>query len=151
MHDPTSVILLAEDEEDDVFLIKRAFQKSLVANPVVRVRDGEEALAYLKGEGKFADRQEFPFPGFVLLDLKMPRRSGFELIEWVRSDPLLKRLPLVVLTSSKDNPDINRAYALGANTYLVKPVEFEGLIEMLRTLNCYWCMLAEKPSFPELA
>jgi CheY-like chemotaxis protein len=81
------------------------------------------------------------------LDLKMPRKNGFEVIAWVREQPGLKRLPIIVLTSSREDPDINRAYELGANTYLVKPVQFDGLVEMMRTLHLYWLMLAEKPSF----
>jgi CheY-like chemotaxis protein len=141
-----NAILLAEDDENDVFFMERAFKQAKIANPLHRVKDGEEAIAYLKGEGQYADRGEFPLPYLVLLDLKMPRKNGFELIEWVRQQPGLKRLPLVVLTSSKEDPDVNRAYELGATTYLVKPVKFEGLVEMMRTLNLYWLILAEKPT-----
>src|SRR6202008_1969122 len=140
-------ILMAEDDENDVFFIERAFKQAQIANPLNRVRDGEEAIAYLKGEGAYADRDKFPLPHLVLLDLKMPRKNGFEVIAWVRQQPGLRRLPLVVLTSSKEGPDVNRAYELGANTYLVKPVKFEGLVEMMKTLNLYWLILAEKPSY----
>jgi CheY-like chemotaxis protein len=138
-------ILLAEDEQNDVFLIKRAFQKAQLLNPVRVVSDGQEAISYLRGDGQYADREHFPLPTLVLLDLKMPRMGGFDVISWVRQQPGLKRLPLVVLTSSKDGPDINRAYELGANTYLVKPVEFDGLVEMMKNLSLYWFVMAEKP------
>ncbi|MDB6108729.1 MAG: two-component system response regulator [Pedosphaera sp.] len=138
-------ILMAEDDENDVFFLERAFKQAQIANPVIRVKDGEEAVAYLKGEGAYADREKFPLPYLMLLDLKMPRRNGFEVIQWVREQPGLKRLPLVILTSSKEDPDINRGYELGANTYLVKPVKFEGLVEMMKALNLYWLILAEKP------
>ena len=138
-------ILLAEDEQNDVFLIKRAFQKAQLLNPVRVVSDGQEAISYLRGDGQYADRERFPLPTLVLLDLKMPRMGGFDVIAWVRQQPGLKRLPLVVLTSSKDRPDINRAYELGANTYLVKPVEFDGLVEMMKNLSLYWFVMAEKP------
>lgn len=138
-------ILLAEDEQNDVFLIQRAFQKAQLLNPIRAVSDGQEAISYLRGDGDYADRERFPFPTLVLLDLKMPRLGGFDVISWVRQQPGLKRLPLVVLTSSKDGPDINRAYELGANTYLVKPVEFDGLVEMMRNLSLYWFVMAERP------
>lgn len=139
-------ILMAEDDENDVFFVERAFKQAQIANPLYRVKDGEEAVAYLRGEGQYADRDKFPIPYLLLLDLKMPRKNGFEVIAWLKQQPGLKRLPVVVLTSSKEDPDVNRAYELGANTYLVKPVKFEGLVEMMKTLHLYWLMLAEKPS-----
>lgn len=105
-------ILLAEDDENDVFFMERAFKEAQIANPLIRVKDGEEAIAYLEGSGAYADRIQFPLPYLVLLDLKMPRKNGFEVISWVREQPCLKRLPLVVLTSSKEDPDVNRAYEL---------------------------------------
>jgi|SRR5579872_1131058 len=138
-------ILMAEDDENDVFFMERAFKQANIVNPLNRAKDGEDAIAYLGGEGAYADRDKFPMPHLMLLDLKMPRKNGFEVISWVRQQPGLKRLPIVVLTSSKEDPDINRAYELGANTYLVKPVKFEGLVEMMKALNLYWLILAEKP------
>jgi CheY-like chemotaxis protein len=140
-------ILIAEDDENDVFFLERAFKQAQIANPIQRVRDGEDAIAYLQGAGAYADRDQFPLPHLMLLDLKMPRKNGFDVITWVRQQPALKRLPIVVLTSSREDPDVNRAYELGANTYLVKPVKFEGLVEMMKTLNLYWLILAEKPNF----
>src|SRR5580704_12646023 len=139
-------ILLVEDDENDVFFLQRALKQAQIANPLHRVRDGEEAISYLRGEEEFADREKFPMPTLMLLDLKMPRKNGFEVIDWVRAQPGLKRLPIVVLTSSREDPDVNRAYELGANTYLVKPVRFEGLVEMMKALNLYWLILAEKPN-----
>jgi CheY-like chemotaxis protein len=139
-------ILLADDDENDVFFLERAFKQAQIINPVQRAKDGENAIEYLGGEGIYADRAKYPLPCIMLLDLKMPKKNGFEVIEWVRAQPGLKRLPIVVLTSSREDPDVNRAYELGANTYLVKPVKFEGLVEMMRALNLYWLVLAEKPS-----
>jgi CheY-like chemotaxis protein len=139
-------ILMAEDDDNDVFFMERAFKQSQIVNPVHRVKDGEDAISYLRGDGPYDNREKYPLPQLLLLDLKMPRKNGFEVIAWVREQPGLKRLPIVVLTSSKEDPDINRAYELGANTYLVKPVKFEGLVEMMRALNLYWLLLAEKPN-----
>ena len=139
------VILLAEDDPNDVLLIRRAFQRSNVANPLQVVRDGEEALAYLSGQGAFADRERHPLPVLMLMDLKMPRKSGLEVLEWVRQQPGLKRLPITVLTSSNQSPDINRAYELGANSYLVKPAGFDSLLELVKNLDVYWLILNEKP------
>ena len=137
--------MLAEDDPNDVLLIQRAYQRTLVANPVQVVRDGEEALAYLKGEDPFSDRDSHPLPVLMLMDLKMPRKTGLEVLEWVRQQPGLKRLPIIVLTSSNQSPDINRAYELGANSYLVKPAGFDSLLELVKNLDMYWLILNEKP------
>ena len=139
------VVLLADDDPNDVFLLQRAFQKTNIANPLRVVRDGEEAMAYLGGQGQYADRQLHPLPVLLLLDLKMPRKSGFEVLRWVRQQSGLKRLPVVVLTSSNQNPDINKAFDLGANSYIVKPGGFDSLVEMVKNLNLYWLILNEKP------
>ena len=139
------VILLAEDDPNDVLLIQRAFQRNHVANPVQVVRDGDEALAYLSGQAPFADRERHPLPVLMLMDLKMPRKSGLEVLEWVRQQPGLKRLPIIVLTSSNQSPDINRAYELGANSYLVKPAGFDSLLDLVKNLDMYWLILNEKP------
>jgi CheY-like chemotaxis protein len=140
-----NLILLAEDDPNDVLLIQRAFEKTNIANPIQVVRDGEEAVAYLSGERQFADRERHPLPLLLLMDLKMPRKSGLEVLEWVRRQPGLKRLPVVVLTSSNQSPDINRAYDLGANSYLVKPAGFDSLLELVKSLDVYWLILNEKP------
>jgi CheY-like chemotaxis protein len=141
-------ILMAEDDDNDVFFLERAFKQAQITNPIQRVRDGEEAIAYLQGEGPYADRQKYPLPRFMLVDLKMPRKNGFEVIAWTRQQPGIKRLPIAVLTSSKEEPDINRAYDIGANTYLVKPVKFDDLLETVKTLSMFWFLLAK---FPDLS
>src|SRR5687768_16993926 len=101
-----ATILLAEDNENDALLMRHAFKKAGISNPLVRVRDGEEAIDYLAGHGVYADRRAYPFPALLLLDLKMPRRDGFEVLEWIKADPSLRRLPVTVLTSSDQQLDI---------------------------------------------
>ena len=140
-----TTILLAEDDQNDVMLIKRSFSKARIINPITCVDNGEQAIAYLKGEGAYADRQQYPLPFMLLLDLKLPRLSGHEVLKWLRQQPVLKRLPVVVLTSSRQPEDINRAYELGANSYLVKPVVFEEFATLMRQLQMYWLMLSEHP------
>jgi CheY-like chemotaxis protein len=138
-------VLMAEDDDNEAFFLQRAFTHEKVSNPLRRVRDGVEAVEYLRGEGPYADREKHPLPDLLLLDLKMPRKNGFEVLEWVRQQPGLKRLPIVVLTSSMQDLDINRAYELGANTYLVKPANYEALVELVRTLIQYWLVMAITP------
>lgn len=140
-------ILLVEDDPNDQLLIRRAFGKAKLVNPLRVVSDGDAAVAYLGGEGAYADRQAHPLPSLMLLDLKLPRRSGLEVLAWLRAQPApLGRTPVVVLTSSREHDDVGRAYDLGANSYLVKPVDFEGLFEMIRTAGLYWTVLNEGPS-----
>ena len=138
-------ILLVEDDPNDVRLIERAFRKAKIVNPFHVVGDGEEAISYLAGKGQYSNRAQFPLPALILLDLKLPRKSGLEVLEWVRKQPPLKRLPIVILTGSKQSSDINRAYDQGANSYLVKPVAFEEFQQMLSTLYNYWAELNKKP------
>jgi CheY-like chemotaxis protein len=140
-----AVILVAEDREDDIYLILRAFERAQVLNPIHVVRDGEEAITYLKGEGKFANRAEYPLPELLLLDLKMPRADGFEVLRWVRAQPELKALRVIVLTSSEDIRDVNRAYELGANSFLVKPGEFERFVDLSHALSGYWIWVNRAP------
>src|SRR5207245_7487111 len=130
-----SVILLVEDREDDIILIRRAFTKGNVLNPLQVVRDGDEAIAYLSGQGRYSNRAEYPLPDLVLLDLKMPRVDGFEVIRWIREQPGLKALRFVVLTSSDEMRDVNLAYQLGANSFLVKPVKFADFVQTTRALK----------------
>src|SRR5690349_7010840 len=119
-------ILHVEDDPNDILLVQRALKKTGAPSAIVSVSDGDRALAYLGGARDYADREKFPFPQLVLLDLKMPRKSGLEVLEWIRRQALLKRLPVIVFTSSKHDQDINSAYELGANSYLVKPVGFDA-------------------------
>jgi CheY-like chemotaxis protein len=142
-------ILLVEDDSNDVFLIQRAFRKAGIPNPLQVVEDGEAAVFYLAGKPPYNDRDRYPLPDLILLDLKLPRKSGLEVLEWLRQQAELKRLPVVVLSSSKENREINRAYDLGANSYLVKPVAFEALLDMVKTLNLYWLIFNQKPKLEE--
>src|SRR3954469_19027403 len=114
------IILLAEDRQDDVLLVRRALSRAGIKNPLVVVGDGEELIEYLSGSGKYANRFEYPAPDLLLLDLKMPKLDGFEALAWVRSQPALRVLPIIVLTTSEHIYDVNRAYELGANSFLVK-------------------------------
>ncbi|MDB6068000.1 MAG: two-component system response regulator [Pedosphaera sp.] len=142
----TRTILVAEDNEDDVLLLQRAFQKAGSCSSLQFVPNGEEALSYLKGEGHYSDRQEFPFPSLLLLDLKMPRKSGLEVLASVRADRHLKRLTVVVFTSSDQPRDIDLALELGANSYLVKPPTQEALIALLQRVEDYWLNLNHRSS-----
>ena len=141
----TGIILLAEDEEDHVLLIRRAFTQAHILNPLHVVRDGEQAIAYLAGKGLYANRSEFPLPTLLLLDLKMPRKNGFQVLEWIRSQPTLRGLRVVVLTSSDSIRDVNQAYQLGANSFLVKPADFEQFMAVIRALEGYWIWMSEAP------
>jgi CheY-like chemotaxis protein len=141
----TGVILLAEDREDDVVMIRRAFRQAYVSNPLHVVSDGAEAISYMKGEGKYRNREEFPLPDLMLLDLKMPRVDGFEVLKWIREQPSLAALRVVVLTSSEDLRDVNRAYKLGANSFMVKPVDFEDVVHMSQFLTKYWLGMSKVP------
>jgi len=138
-------VLLVEDDPNDVLLIRRAFEKARILNPFKVVHNVEEAVSYLKGEGRFANRGEYPLPILIILDLKMPRMSGLEFLQWLSEEPAMKRIIVVVLTSSNEAPDINLAYELGANSYLVKPVQFDDLMRIVRELHLYWLVLSEKP------
>ena len=140
-----AVILLAEDREDDILLIRRSFREGTILNPLHVVRDGEEAIAYLQGEGKYSNRAEYPLPHLLLLDLKMPRKDGFEVLQWIRQQPGLAALRVVVLTASEDIRDVNVAYRLGANSFMVKPMDFEHVLEMSKVLRQYWLTMDKAP------
>jgi CheY-like chemotaxis protein len=139
------IILLAEDREDEVVLMRRAFAKANFLNPLYVVPNGEEAIAYLEGEGKYANRDEYPLPSLLLLDLKMPRKNGFEVLEWIRQQPSLNALRVVVLTASDEVRDVNRAYQMGANSFLVKPVDFAHFVEVTQALKGYWLWMSREP------
>ncbi len=139
-------VLLVEDDPNDILLIQRAFRKADLVNTTMQViQDGDTAVDYLQGVGDYADRDRYPFPMLILLDLKLPRRSGHEILGWLRQQPQLKRLPVIILTSSQQNTDVNRAYDLGANSYLVKPVGLTALVDVIKMIKMYWLLLNESP------
>jgi two-component system response regulator len=138
-------ILLVEDNPKDVRLALHAFQKHNLANAVRVARDGVEALDYLFGTGPFAGRDTAQRPKVMLLDLKLPLVDGTEVLERVRADPRTRTLPVVVLTSSREEPDIERCYRLGVNSYIVKPVDFDQFLEVSRQLGFYWLMVNQPP------
>jgi len=134
----SQTILLVEDDPNDVLLIRKAIQQSLAGIPLAVVGNGEEGMRYLRGEGVFADRTQYPFPEIVLLDLKMPLMNGFELLRWVRSQPNLKRLPVIIFTGSVQDSDSQMAFEHGANSYIVKPSEFNQMAEAVRNVGEFW-------------
>ncbi|OUL23432.1 response regulator [Nostoc sp. 106C] len=138
-------ILLVEDNPKDVLLMQRALRKANIFNSLQVVNDGDAAVLYLSGKEPYSDRILYPLPVLILLDLKLPRRSGHEVLMWLRQQPVLKRIPVVVLTSSKEYADINLVYDLGVNAYIVKPVAFNDLVEIVKTLNLHWIIFNEKP------
>ena len=145
--DEDFVILLAEDDVNDALLVERALFRADIRNPVMVVRDGQEAINYLEGKGPFADRKNFPLPTLALLDIKMPKKNGLEVLEWVRhSGGGLKLLPVIIMSSSSIQEDIDRAYQLGVNAYLVKPTAFDELVETLKTTTDFWKDRVAHPS-----
>lgn len=141
----SETILLAEDNEDHVLLIKRAFSKANLLNPLHVVDDGREAIAYLRGEGVFADRSRYPFPALMLLDLKMPNCDGFEVLKWIRNQKDLPPLRIVVLTTSERVFDMQRAYELGAHSFLTKPVDFRDFVQLGPAIKGQWLWMSRHP------
>ena len=139
------VILMAEDDPDDRMLAKEAFEEARIRNDLRFVTDGEELIAYLRREGKFADPASSPRPGLILLDLNMPRKDGREALQEIKGDPKLRRIPIVVLTTSRSEIDLLKSYDLGANSYIVKPVTFDRLVEIIGDLGRYWIEIVELP------
>lgn len=138
-------IVVADDDADDRLLIGDAFQEARIANPVEFVTDGQELIEYLTAEGKFTGRAGKPLPGLILLDLNMPRMDGRAVLTRMKADPALRRIPVVVLTTSKAEEDILRTYDLGVNSFIAKPVTFDALVELVRAIKHYWIELVELP------
>jgi CheY-like chemotaxis protein len=150
MSTASTPILHVDDDQNDLLLLEHACRAANLAYTVKSAADGELAIAYLSGRGAYSNRLAYPLPVLVLLDLKMPRKTGFEVLSWIRTQPALKRILVFIFTSSRHQEDIDKAYELGANAYLVKPVGFERLVEELNALDL-WLKLNEKPSLPSLA
>lgn len=131
-------ILLVEDNEDDVFLMKRALREAGIENPLQIVEDGQEAIDYLSGTGRYADERPAAIPMVVFLDLKLPRKSGHEVLEWIRRQPRFEKLIVIVLTSSNEPVDLNRSYRLGANSFVVKPPTAKELLELAEAFKLWW-------------
>jgi CheY-like chemotaxis protein len=144
-------ILVVEDSEDHVLLLRHAFKKAGITNPVHVSPTGEDAIAYLDGKGVFSDWHAFPLPCMVLLDLKLPGISGFEVLRWFRQHPSLKALRVAMLTSSELRAEIDMAYEFGANAFLTKPVDLEELIEMMKVFRAHWLEFAQVPQITRSA
>lgn len=142
------IFLLLEDSENDAVLVQRAFEKGNILNPLVTLRNAEDGMAYLLGAGPYKNREDFPVPALVLLDLKLPGIDGFDFLLWLRQQPGLEKIRVVVLSSSERVRDIDRAYKLGANSYLIKPLDFERFVEISLALNGYWLWTDKRPEDP---
>jgi CheY-like chemotaxis protein len=139
------LILHVEDDPNDALFFREACRKAALPFVLQVVQDGESAIAYLQGADPFSDRQRHPFPNLLLLDLKIPRKTGFEVLKWIRSQPALNMLPVIIFTSSTHEGDMQRAYDEGANSFLVKPVIFEDLIETVKAIHLYWFRMNRTP------
>lgn len=138
-------ILIADDDFDDCQMIKEALEESCLLNDTHFVKDGEELLNYLRHVGKYEDKMKHPLPGLILLDLNMPKKDGREALKEIKSDPNLRRIPVVVLTTSQAEEDIYRTYNLGVNSFITKPIAFEKLVQIMRDLGRYWFEIVELP------
>jgi CheY-like chemotaxis protein len=144
-------ILLVDDNPDDVLFLERAFGAAGVMAPLRVAKDGAGAIDYLIGEGMYSDRSAHPLPALVLLDLKMPGASGFVVLRWLREQPVLKRLPVVMLTSSAQEEDIAQAFDLGVNSYIVKPSGLKQLNDVAKQIEAYWLSLNQRPPISSIA
>ncbi|MCA1818463.1 MAG: response regulator [Thermoplasmatota archaeon] len=142
---PTPVILMAEDDEDDYVIARDVFADHRIANELRWVKDGQELLDYLRRKGKYADSTQSPDPGLILLDLNMPRKDGREALKEIKSDPHLRRIPVVILTTSKAEEDIFRSYDLGVNSFIQKPVDFQQFVAVVKSLTEYWLQIVQLP------
>jgi len=141
-------ILYVEDEQDDIVFMRHAFEQAAVGHPLVTVPDGQAAIDYLDGQGKYADRSRYPLPGLILLDLNLPRKSGLEVLQWIRRQRACHTLPVLVITSSNRELDVHQCYALGANAYVVKPPTIVELQEAVKTVRDFWLKLNQPPPDP---
>jgi CheY-like chemotaxis protein len=139
-------ILLAEDDDDDYFLTAKALKENRLLNEVRRVTDGEELMDYLHRRGQYGDPDQSPEPSLILLDLNMPRKDGREALREIKSDPGLRHIPVVVLTTSRAEEDVVRSYQLGVNSFITKPVTFQGLVDAMKALGRYWFEVVELPT-----
>ncbi|MGI9512133.1 MAG: response regulator [Anderseniella sp.] len=139
-------ILIADDDEDDLMLIADAFEESRLKNPIDFVKDGEELMLYLRKEGPYADTDDIPLPGIILLDLNMPKKDGRTALKEIREDPKLRNIPIVVLTTSKSEEDILKTYDLGVNSFITKPVTFDRLVDVVKVLRQYWIEIVAIPA-----
>lgn len=142
-------ILLADDDPDDRMLTRDAFEESRVTNVLEMVEDGEELMDYLYHRGKYSGDAARPHPGLILLDLNMPRKDGREALKEIKSSPTLRNIPVVILTTSRAEEDVFRTYDLGVNSFIIKPVTFDGMVDVIRTKGKYWFELAELPRDPD--
>ena len=138
-------ILMAEDDEDDRLLARDAFMESKLSNPVFFVNDGEELLDYLYHRGRYVSAEQFPLPALILLDLNMPKKDGREALQEIKSDAKLQRIPIIVLTTSKEEEDVLRSYSLGVSSFITKPVTFEQLVEVIQCIGQYWFEIVSMP------
>ena len=137
-------LLLVEDNEDDIILIQEAFADAKLMNVIYKVRDGEEALAYLRREGRY---QHVRRPGLILLDINMPKKNGFEVLQAIKADPLLQSLPVIMLTTSDREDDIVRSYADGACSYIRKPMNLDQFVQVVKEFELYWTLVPQIPSY----
>ena len=144
-HSNSMTILMADDDDDDYLLTKKALKESKLLNTLCRVKDGEELLDYLMAKGQFKDDPKCVRPGVILLDLNMPRKDGREALKEIKSDPNLKTIPIIVFTTSAAEEDVYRTYRLGVNSFITKPVTFEGLLRVMQTLGKYWLEIVKLP------
>lgn len=142
-------ILLVDDSEDDRFMTREALLESYVINDLREVEDGEELMDYLLRRGRYADPITSPVPGVILLDINMPRKNGHEVLREIKSHPRLRRIPVVVLTTSQDEEDVVRSYDLGVNSFITKPITFDGMVRVMRAFGQYWIEIVAIPPADE--